>query len=550
MDRKFDIQPNEVVEKLLVSDSSDIEDNEDLSEEQEILLHRFSQSKEDQAKNDKEAFRAILKKQSVPFKNLISLAETDGKDFNPSAFPISEEGVVRFKKTVLGGQSIENSVDEVRGSLKTNSMAEDKIVSVLTEVLVNDEAALSTILRKLKLEQDFLRELEQPDLPMETYLKCISHLCRSNNSLRKQISSVKTHLDYVSTYEDSPTSKNSVRTAMDFLSHHSSDTREFVSDSHSKVTRAGRNEIRFTVIRLNWVNKNSLRSLLLDLSIPSLLISKGTGDRSRVDDVFVTCANLISCEMSNDRPDELLLDLWKDGAISGKSKQYRFKFVSQAERERFYRLVKAYLVQKLDLKYDPKPLVLENPQMRRLYDELTLPIEEIAAEVHHSWVLHRLEDGWSYGTSVNNEGKLHPSLVPFAELHVTEQRSNKEVVKQMIESMYALGFHVSDPTHDIAIGSHVDDTLVHNTYQQQRISGDLLQLVEFLAENMHDIWADQRMKDGWIYGPHRDNEGKLHPCLKPYHLLEEGQKQDDREAALSVIGSLINIGFQITKAKH
>ncbi len=30
---------------------------------------------------------------------------------------------------------------------------------------------------------------------------------------------------------------------------------------------------------------------------------------------------------------------------------------------------------------------------------------------------------------------------------------------------------------------------------------DLLELTERLAENAHEIWAKQRMGEGWTYGP-------------------------------------------------
>lgn len=33
----------------------------------------------------------------------------------------------------------------------------------------------------------------------------------------------------------------------------------------------------------------------------------------------------------------------------------------------------------------------------------------------------------------------------------------------------------------------------------------LLQLVEMLARNTHDVWSQQRIADGWRYGPYRDD---------------------------------------------
>ena len=43
----------------------------------------------------------------------------------------------------------------------------------------------------------------------------------------------------------------------------------------------------------------------------------------------------------------------------------------------------------------------------------------------------------------------------------------------------------------------------------------LLELTEFLAENVHDIWACSRMEEGWTYGPQRDDMKQEHPSIVP-----------------------------------
>ena len=36
----------------------------------------------------------------------------------------------------------------------------------------------------------------------------------------------------------------------------------------------------------------------------------------------------------------------------------------------------------------------------------------------------------------------------------------------------------------------------------------LTELREAIAENAHDIWAEARLKEGWSYGPKRDDDAK------------------------------------------
>jgi hypothetical protein len=74
---------------------------------------------------------------------------------------------------------------------------------------------------------------------------------------------------------------------------------------------------------------------------------------------------------------------------------------------------------------------------------------------------------------------------------------------------------------------------------------ELTELTERLAENAHDHWALQRMSDGWVYGPRRDDAGKKHPDLVPYAQLSEAEKQYDRRVAMETIKAILAIGYRI-----
>lgn len=74
------------------------------------------------------------------------------------------------------------------------------------------------------------------------------------------------------------------------------------------------------------------------------------------------------------------------------------------------------------------------------------------------------------------------------------------------------------------------------------------ELVEKLAEHNHDTWAEGRIKDGWIYGPKRNDELKHHPCLVPYNDLPESEKEYDRNTSVGAIKLMIALGFRVNKA--
>lgn len=77
---------------------------------------------------------------------------------------------------------------------------------------------------------------------------------------------------------------------------------------------------------------------------------------------------------------------------------------------------------------------------------------------------------------------------------------------------------------------------------------DLVALTERLAENTHDLWAAERIKEGWQHGPHRDDKAKEHPCLVPYAALPESEKQYDRQTALGALRAILALGYGISKA--
>ena len=76
---------------------------------------------------------------------------------------------------------------------------------------------------------------------------------------------------------------------------------------------------------------------------------------------------------------------------------------------------------------------------------------------------------------------------------------------------------------------------------------ELKDLIERLAKNNHDIWAEQRMKEGWTYGPQRDDNKKEHPDLVPYEELAESEKVYDRNSAIETIKAILSLGFTLRR---
>ncbi len=80
-----------------------------------------------------------------------------------------------------------------------------------------------------------------------------------------------------------------------------------------------------------------------------------------------------------------------------------------------------------------------------------------------------------------------------------------------------------------------------------KLGPEIMKLMEVLAENTHDVWARQRMSEGWRYGPRRDDGKKQHPSLVPYADLSESEKEYDRQTALETLKVIVALGYRISK---
>mgnify|MGYP006361243879 FL=1 len=72
-------------------------------------------------------------------------------------------------------------------------------------------------------------------------------------------------------------------------------------------------------------------------------------------------------------------------------------------------------------------------------------------------------------------------------------------------------------------------------------------LIEQMAKNVHEVWAQSRIKQGWRYGNERSDALKQHPCLIPYEELPEVEKAYDRDTALETLKLISKLGFKIIK---
>lgn len=79
-----------------------------------------------------------------------------------------------------------------------------------------------------------------------------------------------------------------------------------------------------------------------------------------------------------------------------------------------------------------------------------------------------------------------------------------------------------------------------------RLPKELEPLIEKMSKNVHDVWAETRISQGWSYGKERNDEKKTHPCLIPYEELPDDEKEYDRNTSIGTLKLIMKLGFNIS----
>lgn len=61
------------------------------------------------------------------------------------------------------------------------------------------------------------------------------------------------------------------------------------------------------------------------------------------------------------------------------------------------------------------------------------------------------------------------------------------------------------------------------------------QIRDKLAENIHEMWAMNKIEAGWIYGDRRDDLAKIHPCIVPFERLPALERKYDTQLAVQTL---------------
>ena len=182
--------------------------------------------------------------------------------------------------------------------------------------------------------------------------------------------------------------------------------------------------------------------------------------------------------------------------------------------------------------------------------------EKIAENLHELWAMNRIQAGWTFALVRDENKKQNPSLTAFERLPESQRQFNMTMVGQTLKTIIALGYHVGladeDAVYKLRNLKCPRQFLMTNGYKPSpidlshvRFSEKMEELVEQLATNAHNVWAAERIRQGWTYGYKLDTKNKRNFRLVPFALLDEAAKESNRNSTRELLRTLLGYGYAI-----
>uniref|UniRef100_A0AAX7TRD1 Ryanodine receptor 3 n=1 Tax=Astatotilapia calliptera TaxID=8154 RepID=A0AAX7TRD1_ASTCA len=150
--------------------------------------------------------------------------------------------------------------------------------------------------------------------------------------------------------------------------------------------------------------------------------------------------------------------------------------------------------------------------------------DKLAENIHELWGMNKIELGWTYGKVRDDNKRQHPCL----------------------------GCPLDNPIPVSYLINIICSYMMSNGYKPAplelsdvRLNAGQEVLVDKLAENAHNVWAKDRIKQGWTYGIQQDLKSRRNPRLVPYALLDERTKKSNRDSLREAIRTMVGYGYEI-----
>ena len=89
--------------------------------------------------------------------------------------------------------------------------------------------------------------------------------------------------------------------------------------------------------------------------------------------------------------------------------------------------------------YNPMPIDTSNVELPKEILELS---EQLAKNTHDVWAKSRMEQGWTYGETRNDEKKETPCLIAYDNLSENEKEYDRNTAIETLKLIIKLGYSI------------------------------------------------------------------------------------------------------------
>jgi len=152
----------------------------------------------------------------------------------------------------------------------------------------------------------------------------------------------------------------------------------------------------------------------------------------------------------------------------------------------------------------------------------------------------------------DGDGKGLPNIDPgvlHGLLHVSKYHHGARSMESVLAMSLLAGkgrFERSCLPAEDQLDVHVNGRAFLSLVQQVELTGELL---ETLAAAAHQVYCDGKKRDGWKWGPKRDEKNKIHPLLVPYDRLDEVYKESNRATVRYIPKKLDEAGYVMVPSR-
>jgi hypothetical protein len=155
-------------------------------------------------------------------------------------------------------------------------------------------------------------------------------------------------------------------------------------------------------------------------------------------------------------------------------------------------------------------------------------LDKVAQAIHEDYLAQRKKEG-----TYDPKTRSHQ---PWDELEEDLKDSNREQARAIPKRLATAGYFIRKTSSTPApVPIELDEYLVDD-----------------LAREEHERWRAEKLRQGWVYGPKRNDKRRIHHCLVLWtdDRLGEDQKEKDRQAIRAMPKYVAAAGYKVVREER